>query len=53
MPYGRFRPDTGVRGCMDAWLRLGGPHHQILNPGRQAEAWRVFSELAGVEFVTA
>jgi L-arabinose isomerase len=53
MPYGRFRPDTGVRDCMDAWLRLGGPHHQILNPGRQTEAWRVFSELAGVEFATA
>jgi L-arabinose isomerase len=53
MPYGRFRPDTGVRACMDAWLRLGGPHHQVLNPGRQAEAWRVFSELAGVEFATA
>jgi L-arabinose isomerase len=53
MPYGRFRPDTGVRGCMNAWLRLGGPHHQILNPGRQADAWRVFSELAGVEFATA
>jgi L-arabinose isomerase len=53
MPYGRFRPDAGVRGCMDAWLRLGGPHHQILNPGRQAEAWRVFGELADVEFVTA
>ena len=53
MPYGRFRPDAGVRGCMDAWLRLGGPHHQILNPGRHAGAWRVFSELAGVEFVTA
>jgi L-arabinose isomerase len=53
MPYGRFRPDTGVRGCMDTWLRRGGPHHQILNPGRQAEAWRVFTELAGVEFETA
>ena len=53
MPYGRFRPDTGVRACMDAWLRLGGPHHQILNPGRQTEAWRAFSELAGVEFATA
>jgi L-arabinose isomerase len=53
MPYGRFRPDTGVRACMDAWLRHGGPHHQILNPGRQAGAWRIFSELAGVEFATA
>jgi L-arabinose isomerase len=50
MPYGRFRPDSGVRDCMNAWLRLGGPHHQILNPGRQAEAWRIFSELADVEF---
>ena len=53
MPYGRFRPDRGVRACMDTWLRLGGPHHQILNPGRQAAAWSVFSELAGIEFASA
>jgi L-arabinose isomerase len=50
MPYGHFRPDTGLRACMDAWLRLGGPHHQVLNPGRQATAWRSFAELAGLEF---
>jgi L-arabinose isomerase len=49
MPYGHFRPDSGVRNCMDAWLRLGGPHHQVLNPGRQAHAWQLFSELAGLE----
>jgi L-arabinose isomerase len=53
MPYGHFRPDSGVRECLNAWLRLGGPHHQILNPGRHADAWRVFCELAGVEFTTA
>jgi L-arabinose isomerase len=53
MPYGHFRPDTGVRACMDAWLRLGGPHHQVLNPGRTAAAWRTFSELAGIEFAQA
>jgi L-arabinose isomerase len=53
MPYGHFRPDTGVRACMDAWLRLGGPHHQILNPGRHTDAWRVFSGLAGLELVQA
>ena len=45
MPYGLFRPDTGVRQCMDAWLRFGGPHHQVLNPGRQAAAWRLFCEV--------
>ena len=53
MPYGNFRPDSGVRACMDSWLRLGGPHHQVLNPGRQAQAWRTFSELAGLEFAVA
>jgi len=49
MPYGFFRPDSGVRGCMDAWLRLGGPHHQVLNPGRHADTWAVFCELADIE----
>jgi L-arabinose isomerase len=53
MPYGHFRPDTGVRACMDSWLRLGGPHHQVLNRGRSAQAWRTFSELAGIEFAQA
>jgi L-arabinose isomerase len=53
MPYGHFRPQSGVRECLNAWLRLGGPHHQILNPGRHADAWRVFCELAGVEFAAA
>jgi L-arabinose isomerase len=50
MPYGFFRPDSGLRACMDAWLRLGGPHHQVLNQGCQAAGWRVFCKLAGIEF---
>ncbi len=49
MPYGFFHPDSGVRGCMDAWLRLGGPHHQVLNPGRRAADWATFCELLGIE----
>jgi L-arabinose isomerase len=53
MPHGHFRPDAGVRACMDAWLRLGGPHHQVLNPGRRAGDWRVFAEQAGIEFTQA
>ncbi len=51
MPYGFFRPLSGVRECMNAWLRLGGPHHQVLNPGHTAGAWEVFGELAGIEVV--
>jgi L-arabinose isomerase len=53
MPYGHFRPSSGVRDCMDAWLRLGGPHHQVLNPGHHAQTWRAFCALAGIEFKQA
>jgi L-arabinose isomerase len=53
MPYGHFRPDSGLRTCMDAWLRLGGPHHEVLNPGRHAGAWQTFCELGGLEFAVA
>jgi L-arabinose isomerase len=50
MPWGRFAPDVGVRACLDAWLRLGGPHHQVMTLGRHAEDWRAFCEQAGIEF---
>ena len=50
MPWGRFKPDVGVRACLDAWLRLGGPHHQVMNLGRHAESWRAFCEQARIEF---
>jgi L-arabinose isomerase len=53
MPYGSFRPARGVRECMNAWLRLGGPHHQVLNPGHLAADWEVFCELAGIELAIA
>jgi L-arabinose isomerase len=53
MPYGFFRPDSGLRDCMNAWLRLGGPHHQVLNWGRHGEDWRVFCELAGIDYEPA
>jgi L-arabinose isomerase len=53
MPYGFFRPDSGVRSCADAWLRSGGPHHQVLNLGRRAADWRLFAEATGIEVVLA
>jgi len=51
MPYGQFRPDTGVRACMDTWLTAGGTHHMVMNLGRRAADWRVFCQLAGIECV--
>jgi L-arabinose isomerase len=51
MPYGQFRPASGVRACMDAWLHNGGTHHMVMNLGHHAADWKVFCELAGIEFV--
>lgn len=50
MPYGQFRPDSGVRDCMDGWLRAGGTHHIVMNLGRRAEDWKVFCAAAGIEY---
>jgi L-arabinose isomerase len=53
MPYGFFRPAGGVRACANAWLKLGGPHHQVLCDGHRAENWRLFCEAAGIELTLA
>ena len=51
MPYGQFRPATGVRACLNAWLTAGGPHHEVMNLGHHAADWEVFCRLAGIELV--
>jgi L-arabinose isomerase len=53
MPYGQFRPATGVRACLNGWLGAGGPHHEVMNLGHHAASWRVFCELAGIEYAQA
>jgi L-arabinose isomerase len=51
MPYGQFRPASGLRECLNGWLSAGGPHHEVMNLGHHAASWRVFCQLAGIEFV--
>jgi L-arabinose isomerase len=51
MPYGQFRPATGVRACLNGWLAAGGPHHEVMNLGHHAADWRTFCQLAGIEGV--
>ncbi len=51
MPYGQFRPASGLRACLNGWLGAGGPHHEVMNLGHHAADWRVFCGLAGIEFV--
>jgi L-arabinose isomerase len=51
MPYGQFRPASGVRDCLNGWLAAGGPHHEVMNLGHHAADWRVFCQVAGIEYV--
>jgi L-arabinose isomerase len=51
MPYGQFRPASGLRACLNGWLGAGGPHHEVMNLGHHAASWKVFCQLAGIEFV--
>ncbi len=51
MPYGQFRPSSGLRQCLNAWLATGGPHHEVMNLGHHAADWKVFCQLTGIEFV--
>jgi L-arabinose isomerase len=51
MPYGQFRPASGLRECLNGWLRAGGPHHEVMNLGHHAADWKDFCQLAGIEFV--
>jgi L-arabinose isomerase len=51
MPYGQFRPATGLRQCLNGWLAHGGPHHEVMNLGHHAADWKAFCQLTGIEFV--
>ena len=51
MPYGQFRPASGLRACLNGWLSAGGPHHEVMNLGHHAASWKVFCQLTGIEFV--
>jgi L-arabinose isomerase len=51
MPYGQFRPASGLRTCLNGWLAAGGPHHEVMNLGHHAAGWRVFCQLTGIEYV--
>jgi L-arabinose isomerase len=51
MPYGQFRPASGLRQCLNRWLSHGGPHHEVMNLGHHAADWEAFCQITGIEFV--
>jgi L-arabinose isomerase len=50
MHHFHFRPNAGMEQFMDGWLRLGGPHHFVLNLGDHAGRWRRLAELLELEY---
>lgn len=51
MPYIFFAPDSGVRPCVEAWLKNGGTHHEVINLGDCAERWKMLCAMLDVEYV--
>ena len=50
MHHFHFRPRAGMEVFMDEWLRLGGPHHFVLNLGDHLGRWRRLAELLELEY---
>ena len=51
MPYMFFRPASGVRPCVTAWLEQGGTHHEAIVCGSRTERIRLLCRLLDIEFV--
>jgi L-arabinose isomerase len=51
MPYFHFRPDSGVRDCLDSWIENGGTHHQCLHLGDVSRRWDMFGEMVDIDVV--
>lgn len=52
MPYMFFRPDSGVRTCVQNWLEAGGTHHETVVLGEYEGRIRLLCRLIGIEFVS-
>jgi L-arabinose isomerase len=51
MHHFHFRPRAGMEAFMDGWLRLGAPHHFVLNLGEHGGRWRRWAEQLDLELV--
>jgi L-arabinose isomerase len=51
MPYFHFRPDSGVRDCLDGWIENGGTHHQCLHLGDVSRRWDMFGDMVDIDVV--
>jgi L-arabinose isomerase len=50
MPYFFWRPRNGVEPCVEAWLRLGGTHHEVINLGDLRRRWQMLCDMLRIEY---
>ena len=51
MNYSFFKPDTGIRKCMDRWLEFGGTHHQVMFRGNHVRKLEMLGRILDIECV--
>lgn len=51
MPYFHFRPNTGVRSCLNGWLACGGTHHQCMTLGDERRRWELLADLLNIQYI--
>ncbi|MGI6118411.1 MAG: L-fucose/L-arabinose isomerase family protein [Bilifractor sp.] len=51
MPYIFWRPDSGIENCVEAWLKNGGTHHEVINLGDVSRRWKMLCHMLDIEYV--
>lgn len=51
MPYFFFRPDSGIRECVEQWLKAGGTHHEVICLGDVSTRWKMLCEMKEIEYI--
>jgi len=51
MNYTFFKPDTGIKRSMEAWLRNGGTHHQVMFLGDPRRKLNMLCDILNIEYI--
>lgn len=51
MNHSFFKPDTGIRNCMDEWIKYGGTHHQVMFKGNHLRKFKMLCSILDIEYI--
>lgn len=50
MPYFFFLPESGVKNCIEGWLKNGGTHHEVICRGDMTARLSMLCDMLGIEY---